>query len=96
MPAAGGDGIGGVALRRVALAHGCSDAALGPDAGGAFTERRSCDDGHRQRREPERREQAGEAGADDDDVAGAQLSGRVPETRNHLESCVEPMSASLA
>ncbi len=53
-PAAGSDGIGRMTLRRVALAHGRGDAALGPDAGRAFAERRGCDDGHRQRREPQR------------------------------------------
>ena len=72
-PGAGGDGVGGVLVGAVAFADGGGDAALRPHARRAFPERRRGDDGHRQRRELQRREQPGEPGADDDDVAGGGL-----------------------
>ena len=67
---AGGDGVGGVLVGAVAFADGRGNAALGPHTRRAFAERSRGDDGHRQRRQLQGREQPSETGADDDDVAG--------------------------
>ena len=63
------DRVGGVLCRAVAFADCGGDAALGPHARRAFTERRCSDHRNRQRRELQRREEPGKAGTDDHDVA---------------------------
>ena len=47
------------------------DASLRPIAGGPFAERRRGDNGHRKRREFQRREKPRQSGADDHDIKGA-------------------------
>ena len=66
---AGPDRVGGVGLGRVALRERRGDAGLRPQAGGAFAKVCARDHGDGQRRELQRREQPGQAGADNHHAA---------------------------
>src|SRR5690606_15004264 len=66
---AGADGVGSVCLRRIAFTNGCRDATLRPGARRALAEGGRGDERDWSRRELEGGEQAGEARADDDDIA---------------------------
>ena len=65
---AGRDRVGGMVLGAVALGERRGDAGLRPEARRAFAEARRRDDRDRTRRELERGEESGEAGADHDHV----------------------------
>src|SRR5690606_25223839 len=63
-PGSGGDGVLGVQLRPVVRTDGRGDAALRPGRSGAFAERAGRDEEDGPRRQPERGEEPGKAGAD--------------------------------
>ena len=71
---AGFDRVGGVFRGAVALADCRGDTALRPHARRAFAQGRRCNDGYREGSKFQRREKAGKARTDDNDIAWAGLA----------------------
>ena len=74
--------------RRVVLADRRRDAALRPAGRSAFTQRRLAENRHAGAAEFERGHQAGDAGADDDDVAAADLRHAAQSSGCRLNSSI--------
>ncbi len=91
-----GQGIRGVQGRRVVLAHGGGDAALGPGAGAAEAQAGLGQHGHAQRRAAEGRGQAGGAGAHDQDLGAPDpIDSQSAETTESPQAGSPQISAEL-